>query len=739
MKNKMSKIAFIILSVVFVFSACMTVFAVTTKSVTANQNGLEATLNFNKQEYKADEKIEATLNVKNNNSYAVKNIQTELIVPSTMKLSKGSLKQEAFSLNAGESKVQEVALEKVVETNNNVPTTNEENKTNSPQTGDNVVVYIAMMVISAVALVVIAVKKKWVHKKKVMSLVLCFTLVGAMTLTSVVNAEPTTKEFTVEGTIKVDGEDVVIKGKVTYTHEIYSKLQIDGADKGMYVEGDTVTITAEDAPEGKHFAGWTVVKGNVTLADKNSKTTTFVMGTEEVEIKANYEVNKYTIEVTSGENGKVSPAGSVSVNYGENQEFTITANTGYHIENVEVDGENKGKIDTYTFTDVKENHKIKATFAINTYTITSTAGANGTITETATVNYGDSKTFTITPNAHYHIEKVVVDGEDKGTINTYTFTDVKESHTIDVTFAIDTFTITTKTNDGGSITGSTTVNYGENTTLNIVANAGYHIESVEVDGVNKGKIDIYTFDNVKENHTIKATFVIDTFTITTKTNDGGSITGNTTVNYNNNTTFTITPNTGYGIVEVKVDGTSVGAVTSYEFKNVMKNHTIEVIFGVTTEESFKTAVNKGGNVYLADNINLGSVFYEDSNVKIYGGDYKVSGSELIFQSGDASIESGYFEIIGIYISNFYSHNGYLAINGGYIDQLMVEYLFYNDFTLDINGGTVKSIDGYDIEQYVHIKGGTFYFDPTLYVNTSTHKISKTTDSDGVDIWIVTEK
>ena len=159
MKKTMPKIAFIILLIVFVLSTCMVVFATTSKSVTEKQNGVEATLNFNKQEYETNEKVEVTFKVKNNNSYAVKNIQTEIILPSTMKISKGSLTQEAFSLNAGESKLQEITIEKIVEANNNVPTSN------NPQTGDNVVIYIAMMAISASALIFIAVKKKWIHKK----------------------------------------------------------------------------------------------------------------------------------------------------------------------------------------------------------------------------------------------------------------------------------------------------------------------------------------------------------------------------------------------------------------------------------------------------------------------------------------------------------------------------------------------------------------------------------------------
>ena len=58
------------------------------------------------------------------------------------------------------------------------------------------------------------------------------------------------------------------------------------------------------------------------------------------------------------------------------------------------------------------NHTIDATFAPNTYTITSTAGANGTITPlgATVVNSGASQAFTITPNAGYHILDVKNDG-----------------------------------------------------------------------------------------------------------------------------------------------------------------------------------------------------------------------------------------------------------------------------------------------------------------------------------------
>ncbi len=71
----------------------------------------------------------------------------------------------------------------------------------------------------------------------------------------------------------------------------------------------------------------------------------------------------------------------------------------------------------YAFDNVTADHTIAVVFAINTYTITPTAGTNGSISPNTqqTVNYGSSKTFNFTPNTGYHIASVVVDGVPLGT------------------------------------------------------------------------------------------------------------------------------------------------------------------------------------------------------------------------------------------------------------------------------------------------------------------------------------
>lgn len=70
------------------------------------------------------------------------------------------------------------------------------------------------------------------------------------------------------------------------------------------------------------------------------------------------------------------------------------------------------------------------------------------------------------------------------------------------------------------------------------------------------------------------------YTIKATAGAGGSISpsGNVSVREGRDRTFTITPDKGYAVANVKIDGKSIGAVKSYTFENVSRTHTIEVIF-----------------------------------------------------------------------------------------------------------------------------------------------------------------
>ncbi len=74
------------------------------------------------------------------------------------------------------------------------------------------------------------------------------------------------------------------------------------------------------------------------------------------------------------------------------------------------------------------------------FTITATAGANGSINPSGAVSvtYGNNKNFTIAPNPSYYVEDVLVDGVSVGAVDSYKFFDVRANHTIAVSFALGT-------------------------------------------------------------------------------------------------------------------------------------------------------------------------------------------------------------------------------------------------------------------------------------------------------------
>ena len=116
-------------------------------------------------------------------------------------------------------------------------------------------------------------------------------------------------------------------------------------------------------------------------------------------------VDEFTIDASASAGGAIDPSGLITVALGDPQAFTITPTADYHVADVLVDGSSVGAVTSYTFNNVTADHTISATFAIERYTITSTAGARisppGHQPSTpAAVQLRDH------PDAHYHVADV---------------------------------------------------------------------------------------------------------------------------------------------------------------------------------------------------------------------------------------------------------------------------------------------------------------------------------------------
>jgi hypothetical protein len=328
---------------------------------------------------------------------------------------------------------------------------------------------------------------------------------------------------------------------------------------------------------------------------------TFPGVTEDHTISASFAINQYIITATAGTGGNISPLGDITVTYGDNQEFTITSDTGYHITEVIVDGISQGAIDKYTFYTIESDHTITASFAINTYTITASAGPGGSISPSGDVVVleGGYQNFTITPNTDYYIQDVLVDDESEGPVTWYNFTNVFSDQTIAAYFDSDLvyYTITASAGNGGTITpsGDIPVVEGGYQNFTITTDTGYHIADVLVDGSSIGVVDWYNFTDVEADRSIAVSFSINTYTITATAGTGGNISpsGDVTVNYGANQEFIITANTNYHIADVLVDSVTVGAVSSYTFEDVIAGHTITASFALNliVDSEFSASVN----------------------------------------------------------------------------------------------------------------------------------------------------
>jgi hypothetical protein len=266
-------------------------------------------------------------------------------------------------------------------------------------------------------------------------------------------------------------------------------------------------------------------------------------------------VNTYTLAYTAGVNGTISGTTSQTVNQGASSTtVTATPNRGYHF----VSWSDGVATAARTDTNVTANINATASFAVDTFAITASAGANGAIdpSGSVSVSYGGTQSFTINPGTGYHVLDVLVDSVSVGTVTSYTFTNLTENHTIAVTFAINPITISTYTltyaaGANGSISGASpqTVNYGASgSAVTAVPNTGYHFVQWSDGNGNAARTDT----NVTVNVNVSASFAINInihrYTLTANVSGSGSVAKSpdqSSYTHGTSVQLTATPATGW--------------------------------------------------------------------------------------------------------------------------------------------------------------------------------------------------
>ena len=208
-----------------------------------------------------------------------------------------------------------------------------------------------------------------------------------------------------------------------------------------------------------------------------------------------------------------------------------------------------------------------ATFTVATFSVTPSAGANGSISPATaqTIAYNTKATFTVTPSVGYVATVGGTCGSGTLVANTYTTNFITANCTVSATFALSNLTVTPSAGTNGVITPSTPQSVASGTTkvFTVSPNANY---TPTVTGTCGGALAglTYTTNVVTVNCTVIASFTRNSYSVTPSAGANGTISPSTVQSVLNGATktFTVTPSAGYSAI---MSGTCGGMLTGTSF------------------------------------------------------------------------------------------------------------------------------------------------------------------------------
>ena len=338
----------------------------------------------------------------------------------------------------------------------------------------------------------------------------------------------------------------------------------------------------------------------------------------------------YTVMTSAGAGGSVAPA-SQSVLSGRDTSLQVTANEGYVIDSLTVDGDAVAEaagqsIYVLALEEITADTKVAVTFKSEqtepeAFTVTVSKTGEGTAAaDKETVVSGETAVITITPAEGWQLEKVTVNGEDKTSAvsgGKLTVENITANTEVAVTFTEiprQQFAVTVTAGENGTATPeSATVAEGESVTVEIAANDGYVIDQLTVNGETvadaAGLTDYaLSFHDITENKNVNVTFKPaqtepepqpETFTVTaTKTGEGAVSPESQTVTAGESVVVTITPAAGWQLESVLIGGEDKTADVKdgkLTLANVQADTKVEVTFTEIPVKEFTVTASAGAN------------------------------------------------------------------------------------------------------------------------------------------------
>jgi hypothetical protein len=331
-------------------------------------------------------------------------------------------------------------------------------------------------------------------------------------------------------------------------------VQANPSNGGTVSGGGTFNVGSQRQISASPASGWTFTGWSDNGSTQTPRTIMVPAG------GATYTANfvqpnaTVTVQANPSNGGTVNGSGSYSV--GSQVQISASPNNDWTFSGWSDNGSTQSP---RTITVPSGGATYTANFTIIQYTVTPSAGANGTINPNTvqTINSGGSVTFTATPASGYVVSQWVVNNSVAQTGGTsYTLNNVTANTPVQVTFTTaptTTYTVTPSAGANGTINPDTvqTVNSAGSVSFTATPASGYVVSQWLVNnGIVQTGGTSYTVNNVTAATSVQVTFTTaptTTYTVTPNAGANGTINPNTaqTVNSGGSVTFTATPANGY--------------------------------------------------------------------------------------------------------------------------------------------------------------------------------------------------
>ncbi len=466
------------------------------------------------------------------------------------------------------------------------------------------------------------------------------------------------------------------------------------------------------------------------------------------------EINIITDQVS---NGLISPSGITKLIYGNSIRYTFIPSTGYKVDSVYI---NFLKVDSllgYTFSNVITDQIIRVKYKPIEISINSSSGINGSISKVGSTKliYGDSIRYNFTPNYGYELDSLIINGIKVANSSSYTFKNVLSNQTIHVTFKLVQVTINAQAGINGQInpSGNSTLTYGDSIRYSFTPNIGYELDSLIINGIKVTNSGSYIFKNLLGNQTIRVTFKRIQVTINAMVGNNGQISpiGTSNLTYGNTLRYVITPNTGYMVDSVSVNGIKTDSLAFYTFSNLTTNQIIRVTFK-PIEISINSTAGANGNISkmgitkliygdsLQININPSYGFQIDSiainGIKVVNSTTYLFKNVLSNQSIWATfkpIQSTIYAKSGIngQISSLGSTS---ILYGNFLKYFFIPNTGYKVDSVVVNGIKVDSTTSYTFANVITDQSIRVTFTPIVYtINTQSNSNGTTNPSGNINV------